>query len=423
MQKQIALRLGRLNSYDETMDKDGILMDTYFRRIKHFLKRTNVSILSYEQRISTDVALLTEIKKEIVHLQQIQYQELLFINYGEVIQNGCQQSCCWSQNRMRNFYNGEKDRFPSVLDRLSQIDFKLLADLHYGTLRTPDGIILPKLTHDILPCLQNNTVIFVDTIDLRQFFRDFHDKISVNYILITGDSDLSCPFNIIHTHSHLLDLIFSGKTHILHWFSMNCKLGSNEKWKKSKLFTCIPQGISQWLNQRYYMHLASGKDDSIHNTHLKSNDYWIFTSFNKNNGFYRRELWDLSCNGRLQNISKCFYELNSIDQWRFYLHIARSKFVLSPPGDGIDCYRTWEALYLGSIPIILNTAINSIFQQLPVLIVNNYKDITLQLLKDVYDNMTRQSYDYKRLYKGYWQNQINIFRNSTERIHYTSLKH
>ncbi len=424
MQKKTALRLGRLTSYEETKNKDGIFMDTYFRRIKQFLKKRNVSILSYEQAENIDVELLAEIKKEIVDLQEVQQQELLNISHGEEIRHGCQPSCCWSEKRMRNFYNGEEDRIPNVLDRLSQIDLKLLADVHYGSLRTPDGIKLPKLTYDILPCLQNNTIIFVDTIDLIYFFQNFHEKITVNYILMTGDSDLSCPLHIIRTHYHLLDQIFSGKTHILHWFSMNCNLGSNEEWKKSKIFTCIPQGISQWFHQRYYMHLASGKDDHVHNRHLKSNDYWIFTSFNKNNGFYREQLWDLSCNGRLRNISQCFYQLDSIDQWRYYLHIARSKFVLSPPGTGVDCYRTWEALYLGSIPIILNTTINSIFQQLPVFIVNNYEDITLELLTDVYEKMTRQSYDYKRLYKGYWQNQINSFRNSSEtiQIHYTSLR-
>ena len=424
MQRKVALRLGRLTSYEEMRNEDGLPMDTYFHRIKQFLEKRNISLLSYEQSEDADVDLLEEIKQEIVRIQQVQQQELLNISHGEEIRRGCQTTCCWSEKRMRKFYNGEKDRLPTVLDRLSQIDMKLLADVHYGRLRTPNEIQLSKLTYDILPCLQNNTIIFVDTIDLSSFFRDFHEKISVDYILMTGDSDSSCPLHLIRTHAHLLDQIFSGKTRILHWFSMNCNLGAKEKWKKSKIFSCIPQGISQWLNQRYYMHLASGKDDHVRNRHLKSNDYWIFTSFNKNNGFYREQLWDLSCNGRLRNISKCFYQLDSMHQWRYYLHIARSKFVLSPPGTGIDCYRTWEALYLGSIPIILNTTINPIFQQLPVFIVNNYEDLTLELLAGVYENMTRQSYDYRRLYKGYWQNQINSFRNSSEIIKndYTSLR-
>ena len=82
----------------------------------------------------------------------------------------------------------------------------------------------------------------------------------------------------------------------------------------------------------------------------------------------------------------------------------------------MDCYRTWEALYLGSIPIILNSPINSIFENLPVLIVDNYEDINLELLKNVYDNMTKQKYDYRRLYKGYWQREINSYRNSSEMI-------
>ena len=101
---------------------------------------------------------------------------------------------------------------------------------------------------------------------------------------------------------------------------------------------------------------------------------------------------------------------NRAYQWSYYLHVLRSQFVLSPPGAGSDCFRTWEALYLGSIPIVKYTSINSIFEQLPVLSVNNFEDLTLKSCK-IYYNMTRRTYDYKRLYKGYWQRQINAFRN------------
>ena len=33
--------------------------------------------------------------------------------------------------------------------------------------------------------------------------------------------------------------------------------------------------------------------------------------------------------------------------------LLRSKYVLSPPGNGPDCHRTWESIYLGAIPIVL----------------------------------------------------------------------
>ena len=32
--------------------------------------------------------------------------------------------------------------------------------------------------------------------------------------------------------------------------------------------------------------------------------------------------------------------------------ISKSIYVLSPPGNGIDCHRTWEALFLGAIPVV-----------------------------------------------------------------------
>ena len=32
--------------------------------------------------------------------------------------------------------------------------------------------------------------------------------------------------------------------------------------------------------------------------------------------------------------------------------LLNSKFVLSPPGNGFDCHRTWESMYLGAIPLV-----------------------------------------------------------------------
>ncbi|UJR13224.1 hypothetical protein I4U23_000246 [Adineta vaga] len=324
------------------------------------------------------------------------------------------------------FYSGEeKDRLPTYFDRLSSIDMKLLADLHYGNLTIPNEISLEKLTTNILPCLQNSTIIFVDTTNLKDFFDKFHQEILINYILITGDSDLSAPLHLISSHYHLLDDIFQGKTRIIHWFAMNCDFGNESKWIKSNIFSCIPQGISQWNNQRYRMQLISKKTNIISQTQMKTNDYWIFTSFQIVGRFqyrkYRQPLWYLSCYGRLKSLSKCFYGTKSKDQLEYYKNLRQSKFVFSPPGVGMDCYRTWEILYLGSIPIVLNSTLNSIYEQLPILIVNNFEEIQEEFLKNIYKKMIKQTFDYRRLYKGYWQNRIHSYKNSSEFIqfHYT----
>ena len=37
-------------------------------------------------------------------------------------------------------------------------------------------------------------------------------------------------------------------------------------------------------------------------------------------------------------------------------HYGTHRFVLSPPGHGLDCHRTWEAILLGAIPIVVDCA-------------------------------------------------------------------
>ena len=417
-QNRRALRLGRVE-YHSQPTGTGERLDTYFRRIEQFLTARNVSLLAYESTPDIDTSLLPDFDKEIAHLRKLEQEELKRIRFLEATARGCLPTCCWTKRHMTNFYNGESNRVPTVLDRLSVIDLKLLADAHFGQLRVPSDMQLPKLTEEMLPCLQNGTTIFVDTRSVKYFLAEMHPKILVNYILMSGDSDMAYPLQLERWVHPLLDEIFAGRTRIVQWFVMNCHPGSNQLWRTSTIFSCLPQGISQWVNARYYQHLASGKDDSFANRFLKTNDYWLLASFDiEHSTNYRRPLWSLVCHGRLKNISKCFYQGGKLNPWRYLLHVARSKFVLSPPGDGMDCYRTWEALYVGSIPIIVESSINSIFDRLPVLIVKRYEDITLPFLENVYENMTRQTYDYRRLYKGYWQRQINRFRNSSNTIQF-----
>ena len=82
--------------------------------------------------------------------------------------------------------------------------------------------------------------------------------------------------------------------------------------------------------------------------------------------------------------------------------MAQSKFVLSPAGYGPDCYRTWEALLVGSIPIVKKSQLDPLFEGLPVLIVDSWSDITEEFLHKKYEEITARQYDIKRLYTEYW---------------------
>ena len=55
--------------------------------------------------------------------------------------------------------------------------------------------------------------------------------------------------------------------------------------------------------------------------------------------------------------------------------ISESIYVLSPPGNGIDCHRTWEALFLGAIPIVKRKYWPFAHLDLDVTVVDEWEDI------------------------------------------------
>ena len=44
--------------------------------------------------------------------------------------------------------------------------------------------------------------------------------------------------------------------------------------------------------------------------------------------------------------------------------------LISPPGAGVDCHRTWEILMLNTVPIVTNTSLFQLYEVLPVIVVD-----------------------------------------------------
>ena len=89
-----------------------------------------------------------------------------------------------------------------------------------------------------------------------------------------------------------------------------------------------------------------------------------------------------------------------------YGQVLSSKFVLCPPGLGADSYRIWEVLYLGAIPVVERTGggWDDIFLDLPVLLVDDFGDVTQELLEASYPRLLARcgAFDYRKLTKAYW---------------------
>jgi hypothetical protein len=86
--------------------------------------------------------------------------------------------------------------------------------------------------------------------------------------------------------------------------------------------------------------------------------------------------------------------------------IADHFFVLSPPGNGVDCHRTWEVLYAGRVPILLRGPYTALYRDLPVLLVDDWSEVTERRLRDEQARLLDGRYDFDKLRLGYWRRQI-----------------
>lgn len=61
--------------------------------------------------------------------------------------------------------------------------------------------------------------------------------------------------------------------------------------------------------------------------------------------------------------------------------IKQSKFVICPRGNAIDCHRNWEVIYMKRVPVMKrHTYLEKLFSEYPVLFVDDYSDVTEELL-------------------------------------------
>ena len=74
-------------------------------------------------------------------------------------------------------------------------------------------------------------------------------------------------------------------------------------------------------------------------------------------------------------------------EYKDYLRKLKTyKYCISPEGNGIDCYRTWEALYMKTIPICKRSVLVEHFAKtFPIYIVDDWKDLDVKDLEKRYD--------------------------------------
>ena len=143
----------------------------------------------------------------------------------------------------------------------------------------------------------------------------------------------------------------------------------------------------------------------------------------------------------IKNSTNCFHEFENIREesieklkkngfndidptlthWTEYMtDLLEYKFCLSLPGKGLDCYRTWEAISIGVIPIVISTHLDELYKDLPIIIVNDISVVTSEFLNDKFKEISSkiEEYRWEKLSSSYWvhkiKSELNLRRNEND---------
>jgi hypothetical protein len=239
-------------------------------------------------------------------------------------------------------------------------------------------------------------LLYIKT-DAINNFSKIIDKIKTKFVLISGCSDYSVPYDRFSNETEFINFIENDK--IIHYYAQNCTY-------KHKKITLLPIG----MDYHSYIYCDKKKtpieqeNDLIaiknNSKHFSERHIKIYSNchFFTNTKFGRDRV------DALNNIPKelLYLEPVKIDRKTTWHNQTSYSFVLSPHGNGLDCHRTWEALILGCIPIVKKSTIDELYDGLPVLIVDNWSNITETILLKTVEKFTKSTFDYEKLELKYW---------------------
>lgn len=101
----------------------------------------------------------------------------------------------------------------------------------------------------------------------------------------------------------------------------------------------------------------------------------LYLSFDENSHSDRKGLKKL--------LSWAYVDTGRVDYPIFLENLNKSKFVLCPRGNAIDCHRNWEVLYMRRVPVMKRYPyLETLFADYPVLFVDDYSEVTPNLLNN-----------------------------------------
>jgi hypothetical protein len=246
-----------------------------------------------------------------------------------------------------------------------------------------------NISNEELKKINNSKSIFIYSHLLPYFFEHIYDKLDNSFILLSHNSDDSVDIKYLK---------YLNQNKILKWYAQNINI-SHPK------LVALPIGIanSQWKHGE-----LNTLEHTINKNIAKTKLLYLNFKINTNRNV-RKSVYELFKNKKFITVN------NNLSYKKYLEELASHKFCIVPPGNGLDCHRTWECLYLGVIPIVFDCIMNQQFSHLPILIVDNWNEVTEDYLNSKYSQIWCKEYPMDYLNLEYWKNKFKKSRSKRKK--------
>jgi len=229
--------------------------------------------------------------------------------------------------------------------------------------------------------VRDGDLVWMRLIALPQFVREALPRIRARFALLSGDEDWSIPGSFADSAS-LLD-----SPQLIYWFSQNLDAGA----RHPKL-QVLPIGLDfhtisngpRWGHEQATPSEQEAELDALRRIMPPTAERLLSAHADFHFNKHKQHSWgddrDSVERALVGNPSVVFQaqKLKRIELWR---EKTRYAFVVSPHGNGLDCHRTWESLVLGNIVIVKRSSLDPLYEGLPVVIVDDWRQIDAANLK------------------------------------------
>jgi len=269
--------------------------------------------------------------------------------------------------------------------------------------------------------IESGDIVWVKAEFIPQFYQEVFPNIGVPFVIVISDGDDSFPSDCT-LNCEEIEQFLSSPT-VIHIFAQNCDYQG-----KSDKISHLPIGMDfHTIANGGWGEKGSARDQEallqeilsrLKPTYLRKKRAFVdFQLSDTMHGGFKRYL---QFGEDRASIFQHLLPTNLIDHgpWMRRSSLWRTKgryaFSISPHGNGLDCHRTWEDLVLGCIVIVKTSPLDPLYEGLPVVIVQNWDEITAENMDkwlDLYgDAFTNPSYR-EKLTNAYWLSKIQEKRN------------